>query len=89
MNAIMLGNLTPEEFGKRMNLELSEETLKFMNEHRCLKADVPAGTMQLHIFDIPLQVHCGCIEMAQKFADHMRNNYDLSSNGRSCQVSYS
>ena len=86
---IMLGNLTPEEFGKRMNLELTEETLKFIADHRCMSAKVPAGTMQLHIFDIPFQVQCGCIEMAQKFAEHMKANYDLKNNGRQCQVSYS
>ena len=85
---IMLGNLTPEEFGKRMNLELTEETLKFLNDHRCTNADVPKGSMKLHIFDIPFQVTCGCIEMAQTFADHMRNNYDLSNNGKSVQVGY-
>jgi hypothetical protein len=86
-NNCMLGNLSPEEFGKRMNLELSDETLKYISEHRCHTANVPKGTMQLHIFDIPLVVHCGCIEMAQEFADHMRKNYDLENNNRSCQVS--
>ena len=85
---IMLGNLTAREFGTRMNLELSEETINFIGKHRCTNANVPKGAMQLHIFDIPFQVHCGCVEMAQEFANHMKNNYDLLSNGRSCQVSY-
>jgi hypothetical protein len=85
---ISLGDLTPEEFGKRMNLELTGETVKFLKDHRCENADVPAGVMQLHIFDIPFEVRCGCIKMAQKFTDHMRNNYDLTNNGRACQVTY-
>ena len=86
---MMLGNLRPEEFGKRMNLELSEETLKFMYDHWEHIANVPEGAMKFHIFDIPFQVHCGCIEMARKFAGHMTDNYDLENNGRSCKVSYS
>jgi hypothetical protein len=84
-NRCMLGNLSVEQFILQSTLKPSNEDINWLKEHRQDKADV-TNPQKLHIFDIPLVVHCGSIELAREFADKFRK-YDLS-NCPKIQVSY-
>ena len=83
---IMLGNLSVEEIEHRLNISLSDEDKKVLNESRQLKAEnIENG--KWHCFDIPFMIVCGDKPTAEKF-NKMFSAYDLSHARQCCQLSW-
>lgn len=56
---VMLGNLTIEQFEKRLGISLTDgekSTLNDLREPTCDKVD---GNNKIHIYDIPFMIVCG------------------------------
>jgi hypothetical protein len=73
---IYLGNLSTEEIEKRLGITFSDELKQFMNENHQPKAEnIQKG--KWHCFDIPFDLHCGGMEIAQKIYDAIKDQSHL------------
>ena len=73
---IMLGNQSPEQIERRLQITLSDEHKKMLMDSWQHKAeDIEVG--KWHCFDIPFMFVCGDIATATKWRDVFMS-YDLS-----------
>lgn len=74
--AIYLGNLTIEDFQKRLGIEFSPEDL---NELKSMRQEDASNIQpgKIHIFDIPFFVRCGDMDTARRLLKIL-NQFDTS-----------
>lgn len=56
---ICLGNLTIEQFEKRLEISLTDEERNTLTEMREETCDKVSGNNKIHIYDIPFLIECG------------------------------
>lgn len=61
MTAIMLGNLSPEEFARRVDAEFTDEEIAQLRSTWSQKAEL-TGPEDFHFFDIPLAITFGSMD---------------------------
>ncbi len=69
---IMLGNLSLDMMEKEQGFVLSNEDRETLASMRQDNADVKKGSETYHIFDIPLTIFCGRMDVAQKGYDILK-----------------
>ena len=70
---IMLGNLSIEDLERRLGVELPGEFKERMNKSRQEIAESSAlKENEWHLFDIPLMMVCGSMELAQYVNDTLK-----------------
>lgn len=66
---MMLGNLSPQDIEKRLQITLSDEDKNFLVESRQEPVNIPIASDKWHCFDIPFIIEAGSMDMAIKIRD--------------------
>ena len=76
---IMLGNLTIEQFEKRLGISLTDGEKDTLNDLREMTCDKVDGNNKIHIYDMPFMIVCGnpdarktVIDMLTPYAGDMK-----------------
>lgn len=66
---MMLGNLSPQDIEKRLQITLTDDERKTLEESRQENVSIPIATDKWHCFDIPFMIVAGSMDMAIKIRD--------------------